>query len=163
MSGERKLILVDGRSGSGKTQWAKSYVSQNPQTTLISLDDIYPGWDGLDAGSALAFHHIIRPWLVGEDGVVDRWDWETMAPRGTLCAPAHLSLLVEGCGALSVSSAPHATDSFWLEADSATRRRRAVERDGEMFEPHWVRWALQEDRFYDHHRSRELANQIIVT
>ena len=34
------------------------------------------------------------------------------------------------------------------------------ERDGEMYAPHWTRWALQEERFLALHESVALATEI---
>jgi len=72
-------------------------------------------------------------------------------------------VVIEGCGALSILTAPYATHRYWIEADIEVRKRRALERDGELFAPYWTRWALQEDRFYSTHRSWELADSVVRT
>jgi hypothetical protein len=158
----RQLILVDGRSGAGKSVWAKEQ-SATLGVPLISLDDYYPGWDGLDAGQRHVVENGIEPWSRGEAGLLRRWDWRTMTPGDTLVIDPEDSLIVEGCGALSLLSAHHATVSYWIEAPEAVRRKRALDRDGDMFAAHWVRWALQEDRFYFLHRSPQLASHTLVT
>src|SRR5690606_29833513 len=48
----RAVVLIDGRSGSGKTTLATALAARLPGTQLVRLDDFYPGWDGLEAGSA---------------------------------------------------------------------------------------------------------------
>lgn len=158
----RQLILIDGRSGSGKSQWAAE-LSTQPGVCVVSLDEIYPGWDGLDAGQAQVYSQVILPWLRGQVARVRRWDWSLMARSGEIEITPDWHLVIEGCGALSRHSARHATMRYWLEAETEVRRQRALERDGEMFRPHWTRWALQEERFYALHRSRELADSIIST
>ena len=60
ISGPRPYIIaVDGRSGSGKTTLAQRLaatlrqhpVQGGPLTVLeLSLENMYPGWDGLEAG-----------------------------------------------------------------------------------------------------------------
>ena len=35
--------------------------------------------------------------------------------------------------------------TVWLQLPEAQRRRRALARDGEIYRPHWERWAAQED------------------
>ena len=159
---QRELVLVDGRSGSGKTQWA-TQAARASGFLLISLDDVYPGWDGLDAGHWRVYRDAIVPWSRGEAGTLLRWDWAQMTFAEEMSIPADVSLIVEGCGALSSLTSPHATRRYWLEAETSVRRRRALERDGEVFSPHWQRWALQEERFYALHRSRELADRVIST
>lgn len=162
MSDRRQLLVVDGRSGAGKTQWAR-HKQEESGFFLLSLDDIYPGWDGLDAGHRHAFHHAIVPWSRGKVARLRRWDWNSMSPAGVIEIDPEVSLIVEGCGALSSLTSPFASERYWVEADPEVRRERALGRDGEMFAPHWVRWSLQEDRFYDIHHSHTLADVVINT
>ena len=158
----RELVLVDGRSGAGKSDW----VAQSERFSdwqIVSLDELYPGWDGLDAGHWLAYRDLILPWREGQVARVRLWEWLMNKPGGVREIHPETSLVIEGCGALSSLTAPHATDRYWLEADAGVRRDRALARDGEMFAPQWTRWALQEDRFYAQHRSWERADRIIRT
>lgn len=162
MSENRQLLLVDGRSGAGKTLWARQKQEESG-FFLLSLDDIYPGWDGLDAGHRRAFHHGILPWSRGEVATLRRWDWEAMGPAGVIEIDPSMNLIIEGCGALSLLTSPYATTRYWVEADAEVRRERALERDGDMFAAHWARWALQEDRFYAMHQSPQLADIVLST
>jgi len=162
MTDKRQLLLVDGRSGAGKTQWAKNK-QEEWGFSLLSLDDIYPGWDGLDAGHRRAFHHGIVPWSRGEVARLRMWDWVAMRPGELIEIDPGESLIIEGCGALSLLTSPLATKRYWVEADSSIRQQRALERDGEMFAPHWTRWSLQEDRFYRLHQSPRLADVVMST
>lgn len=158
----RQLVLVDGRSGAGKSEW----VAQSEAFTgfvVVSLDDLYPGWDGLDAGHLRAYENVILPWSRGERAEVTTWDWERGGIGGVIDIEPGASVVIEGCGALSTLTAPHATHRYWIEADATVRKKRALERDGELFAPHWTRWALQEERFYSHHRSFELADSVVHT
>lgn len=156
----RSLVLVDGRSGAGKSHWAANHRSVTG-FTLISLDDFYPGWDGLDAGHFHVFRDGISPWVRGEVARLVLWDWGNQTPGDVVEVDPRDSLIIEGCGALSALTAPFATDSYWLDAPSDIRCERALTRDGEMFAPHWERWALQEERFYRLHNSPQLAHHRI--
>jgi len=158
----RSLVLVDGRSGAGKSEWAKAYQAKTGYA-LLSLDDFYPGWDGLDAGHWRVFRQGIEPWARGVEAAITTWDWQAMAPGGLVSLDPTAGLIVEGCGAVSRYTVAYATDTYWVEADGDERKRRAFERDGETFAAHWDRWALQEDRFYALHRSQELARNLITT
>lgn len=158
----RQLILVDGRSGAGKTQWASALARQSG-FFLLSLDDIYPGWDGLDAGHWHTYHHGIVPWSEGRTARLRVWDWERARPGGIKEISPEVNLIIEGCGALSALTTPHATKRYWVDADDEVRKQRALDRDGEQFAPHWLRWALQEERFYRIHQSRGLADSVITT
>lgn len=47
--GEHYLIAIDGPAGAGKTSLANHLAESAPmrEPTILRLDDIYPGWDGL--------------------------------------------------------------------------------------------------------------------
>ena len=152
MSAER--ILIDGRSGSGKTELALALAARWPLAQLVRLDDIYPGWDGLDAASsaipAILTEHRWRSW----DWAADRsGEWHELDPARPI--------IVEGVGALSAASRPLAGLAVWVDLDDDTRKRRALARDGETFAPHWDRWAAQELAFIERERPVELADVVI--
>lgn len=148
------VLLVDGRSGAGKTVLAGRLAAATG-AGLVSLDDVYPGWDGLAAGAA-AVPGIVR------EGRWRRWDWIADRPGEPASVPRDGSLVVEGCGAISRASRPLADHAWWLERDDADRRRRALARDGQAYAPHWERWAAQEEAFAAREGSRELADLVIA-
>ena len=155
---ERELIVVDGRSGSGKTEWAQR-LSKELGYDVVSLDEVYPGWDGLDAGQALVARTLLPLWLEHGEIAVPQWNWSTMSYTSTRPVVSSAGLILEGCGALSRWTAVLATTSVWLETAEAERYRRAIARDGDIYRPHWMRWAKQEERFLALHRSPELAHE----
>ena len=62
-------------------------------------------------------------------------------------------LVVEGVGAGAQRLAEYTSVLVWLELSSPIRRQRALaRRHGELFAPHWQRWAGQEDAFYGERR-----------
>lgn len=146
-----RRILVDGRSGSGKTELARSLVDLWPEFQLLRLDDIYPGWGGLDAGSA-AVPDILRShrW--------QSWDWRRDTAGQWHELDPSRPLVVEGVGAISRASRPLADAALWVDLDAAIRRQRALDRDGDTFAPHWDDWARQEERFIARERPRRLAD-----
>jgi len=148
------VLLIDGRSGAGKTVLARRLAAALPGTTLVSLDDVYPGWDGLEAGSD-AVPGIIR------DGTWRRWDWVSDGPGEVASVARTGSLIVEGCGAISRASRALADHAWWLQLDDAERKRRALERDGDTYAPHWDRWAAQELAHDRSEHPRELADLIL--
>lgn len=147
------VLLLDGRSGAGKTVLARELASRTG-AVLVSLDDVYPGWDGLAAASA-AVPGIIRT------GAWRRWDWAADAPAGEARIDRSGSLIVEGCGAISRASRALADHAWWIERDDAERKARALGRDGETYAPHWERWARQEEAHLAAERPRELADRIL--
>lgn len=110
--------------------WARSQ--------LVRLDDLYPGWDGLAAGSA-AVPEILRTnrWRA--------WDWALDRPGDWHSLDPARPIVIEGVGAISADSMPYADYAIWVELDAPTRKLRALERDGDAYAPFWDRWAAQED------------------
>lgn len=159
-SAEYAITLVDGRSGAGKSHFAAE-LARARDAVVVSIDDVYPGWDGLDAGSWLIHEYLVRPYLAGLTGRYRPWSWEEQRRGEWVEVSPDVPLIVEGCGAIRRDSVTTSSRRVWLETDDAVRRERALERDGQMYEPHWTRWALQEERFLALHHSRELATEIV--
>jgi uridine kinase len=148
-------ILIDGRSGSGKTELATALVAGWPGAQLVRLDDMYPGWDGLDAASALV-HTTLLPALRWQ-----RWDWAADKPAEWHTLDANRPIVVEGCGALTAASRKLATLALWVELDTPTRKSRALARDGDVYTAEWDRWAAQEERFLARENPRALADAVV--
>lgn len=47
-----------------------------------------------------------------------------------------------------------------MDADDAERKRRALERDGDTYRPHWDRWAAQEEEYIIRFQPRVCADLI---
>ena len=152
------LVLVDGRSGAGKTRLAESLAADR-SAFLISIDDSYPGWDGLDAGSWHIFSHVILPWSRGESGSYQTWDWKRSRPVEWVQVPSDTPLVVEGCGAIRRECEGLGAEMIWLDVGEDERKKRAIARDGQSYVTQWARWAMQEERFLSLHRSRDIAGR----
>ncbi|MGA1838399.1 ATP-binding protein [Herbiconiux sp. 11R-BC] len=160
------VILLDGPSGSGKTELAlrmrDGWVGAD-LPTVVHLDSIYPGWDGLEEASAHLAEHLLEPLRDGRPARWRRYDWERAEPaEWHLVDPAH-PLIVEGCGALSRRNAALADFAVWVETDDAARKQRALERDGELYAREWDRWEAQWRAFVRRENPRTLATMIVPT
>lgn len=167
------VVLIDGRAGSGKSLFAsrlaENYFAENRQAArIVRLDDLYPGWEGLVAGSVYAREQILEPISAGKKASWQIWDWDKSsrgasneAGNGFREFSGGTALILEGCGALSKASAPLASLTIWIAADDATRRQRFTERDGGRFDEHWGVWAAQEEEFYEAEKSQGLAELVI--
>ena len=164
---QRAVVLIDGRSGSGKSV-AAGQVAAELGAAVLSLEDLYPGWDGLAAGSAAVPGALqsgrYRPydWQLGRFA-----DQERTLPRGPL--------VIEGCGALTAENLsaahrwaaehrlPGGAWAVWLDVPAVRRKSRALAREGEIFAPHWDQWAAQEEAHFQRHRPWELADHVSLT
>jgi hypothetical protein len=46
----------------------------------------------------------------------------------------------------------------WLEVAAPVRKKRALDRDGAAFAPHWDQWAAQEDAMLARERTPDRAD-----
>lgn len=164
MAASNPVVLIDGRSGAGKSSLAQALVASWPlrgRVQLVALDSLYPGWDGLDAGVELARDLILTPHARGMVGVWQRWDWSVGEPAEAHAVDPSLPLIVEGAGLLTPSTAKLGDVRVWLDSPTASRRRRALDRDGEAYRPHWERWARQEQRHLTRDDPLRLATHVI--
>jgi hypothetical protein len=151
------VLLIDGRSGSGKTELARAVVAGVPEAQLLRLDDVYPGWGGLEAGSAYV-HDLV---LASDAPRWQRWDWEAGARAEWHDIDPERPLVVEGCGALSRRNRQLSSFGVWVALDLETRKRRALARDGAGYAPHWDEWAAQEDAFLSRENPAAAADAIV--
>ncbi|HEY4225060.1 MAG TPA: ATP-binding protein [Pseudolysinimonas sp.] len=152
----RAVVLIDGRSGAGKTALAE-WLAPRLDAQLISLDELYPGWEGLEAGSDAVHETVLREQAPGWT----RWDWTRARPGEWHPLDPDRAIVVEGCGALSRANRALATFGIWLELDADERHRRASERDRGRFDRYWVPWAAQEDAFIAREHPPELADWVV--
>ena len=97
----------------------------------------------------------------GRAAHVPRYDW-VAAAWGTpwVLEPPGL-LIVEGVGAGARRAAAYASVLVWMEAPESVRKKRALDRDGETFAPHWDMWAAQEDAMLAREHTPQRADFLI--
>jgi predicted kinase len=149
---QRPVVLIDGRSGSGKSSLADE-LAPALGAQLVRLDDIYPGWDGLQAAS----DHV-HGFVLSSHPRWQAWNWDADRPGEWHELDASGALVIEGAGSLSVANRRLASFGIWIELDAATRKQRALARDGDRYAPHWDRWAAQEEAFAAREHPRDLAD-----
>ncbi|WP_053352844.1 hypothetical protein [Leucobacter musarum] len=169
---EWDVLIIDGRSGSGKTQLASAVqqrcAAAGRPAELLHVEELYPGWDGLGAGSLGLARALREGGFAAYDWIAERFGaWTPLMPR--------LPLIIEGCGALTAENVVAAREwgarasgedreprvhSIWLECATAERKARALARDGDTYAPHWERWAAQEDAHYAAHQPWLIADEV---
>ncbi len=140
------IIGIDGRSGSGKTRLSgfleQSLSAEGIGVRVLHLDSIYPGWDGLEEGTK-AWQKISRSLRNGKPANYREWDWlaDAPGPEHTINPAQEAVIICEGVGAIAGTCDVRIV----VKAPDELRYRRAIDRDGEMYRPHWERWAAQEE------------------
>jgi uridine kinase len=164
------IILIDGKAAAGKTSLANQLAESVFQTDkqlpkIIHMDDLYPGWEGLRAGSHYLIQNILVPLAAGKAASWQIWDWE-LGTRGNSAEPGNgwrefdggNLLIVEGCGSLSRQARELANLGVWVEGELQERKERFSKRDSTVFDEFWGIWAAQEDEFYQEEKSELLAD-----
>ncbi len=160
--GAALVVAIDGHSGAGKTTLATA-VADGLRAPLVHLDGLYPGWDGLAAGVRRLTELVLQPFCRGEPAVYRPWDWHRDGWGQAVTVPWAPVLVVEGCGCTARPADAYAAVRVWVEAGAGVRRRRALARDGAAYEPHWQRWADQEEALFACDRTRERAHLVLDT
>jgi uridine kinase len=148
-----RLVAVDGRSGSGKTDLA-AVLAERVGAVVVHMDDLYPGWSGLSAAVDL-LATVVDGLRTGAVTTHPVWDWTVGAYAREVELPRDGVVVLEGVG----SGCARPVDLLvHLDADPDVRRERALTRDGETFAPHWEAWAAQERDLF----SRKSSNPDVV-
>jgi uridine kinase len=143
-AGGTRVIAIDGRTGSGKSSLA-GLLAGRIDAPVVQLEQLYPGWDGLQAGIDLLVEAVLVPLSADQLAQVPRYDWlvHRFVEPWPLEPPE--LLIVEGVGAGARAAATFASVLVWLELAAGLREQRALARDGDVFRPYWSQWAAQED------------------
>lgn len=143
------IIGIDGRSGSGKTRLSElleqSLSAEGIGVRVLNLDSIYPGWDGLEEGTK-TWQKISRNLRNGKPASYREWDWHADAPghKHTIDPAQETVIICEGVGAITGTCDVRIV----VRAPDELRYRRAINRDGDMYRPHWESWAAQEEALF---------------
>jgi len=157
-AGATTVVVIDGPSGSGKSTFA-TRLADASGAGLLRLEDMYPGWDGLDEGAQRLVDDVLEPLSRGEQATIRRWDWLEMRERERESLATEPLLVIEGVGAGSRAAAPFISLLIWLEAETEERYARAIARDGELYLGHWDRWAAQEQVTFAREGARDRADR----
>lgn len=157
----RNVVLLDGPSGAGKSTLADRIVDAWPgplRPQLVRLDDIYPGWGGLSAAGEHVRRFVLEPLASSRPARWQRFDWSADKPAEWHDVDPARPLLIEGCGVLTRANAALSDLRIWLDAPDELRKRRALQRDGETYAPHWDEWQRQWEAFVARERPADAAD-----
>ncbi len=149
-----RLVLIDGRSGAGKTTWAERVAAILEGSVVVHTDDLAWKHDAF-AWDDLLLQHLIGPWRRNEAVSFVPPGWVTHHRSGSIELQPTPTLIVEGVGAGRVTLAEEAEATIWVQSDRDAARRHGIERDIELgrtpveAQDFWNEWAAAEDPFQD--------------
>ncbi len=159
-AGATRVLAIDGRSGAGKSTLAGA-LAETLAAPLVSLEQLYGGWDGLRAGIERLVGVVLMALAERRPAEVPCYDWaseEWLTPQ-PLGVPE--ILIVEGVGAGALAAARYLSLLVWVEVPDASRQARAMARDGHIYEGHWELWSQQEEEYLRNDRPSERADVLI--
>ena len=153
-------MLVDGPSGTGKSTFADRLHVAWPggAARLVRLDEVYPGWFGLERGALDLRRDLIDPLARDAPGRWRRWDWAADAPGELERMPPGRPIIVEGCGAFAAGARIRTALRVWVTGPDDLRRRRALDRDDGGFDEYWDLWETEWRRHLAHSRPDRRAD-----
>jgi len=141
----RRVVGVDGMSGSGKSGFARRLAAELG-APVLSVDDLVPGWDALAESVTLLSDWVLRPLAAGRPARWRRFDWVADRPGEWAGIEPGDFLVVEGCCVGLPPAAAELSYLIWIDIAAAERRRRLERRpDWGAYRPFAERWARQEN------------------
>jgi len=146
------LVLVDGRSGGGKSTFAER-LSQLLDGALVHSDDIAWNHDPIHWADLLV-DGVIAPWRRGDAIHFRPPGWVAQDRPGAVELRPNPVLIVEGVGAGRSGLAAGAELVVWVQSDLAEAHRRGIARDVELgrtpeeAEAFWDEWMRAEEPFF---------------
>jgi hypothetical protein len=156
-----RVIGIDGRSGAGKSTMATALGTQLG-ASVLALEDLYPGWNGLRAGIDHFCEWFLEPWSAGRSAGYRRYDWSGGQFGPWIAVDPAVVVIVEGVGAGALRCAAHLSLLAFLDRPADQRYERAMARDGAVFGPFWDVWAEQEEEYLRTDRPAERADLLLT-
>jgi len=160
------LVLVDGRSGSGKTTFA-GRAAAALDAAVVHTDDLAWHHDPT-AWTDLLIDGVLAPWRRGAAVHYRPPAWDRLGRTGSIrVLEGRPALVVEGVGVGRAELARLADLVVWVRSDPREARRRGVARDVELgrtpaaAEAFWDEWARAEDPFLEHEQPWRTARLVV--
>lgn len=154
------VVAVEGRSGSGKSRLARRLGRALGEFTMVRMDHVVPGWDGLEESVRL-MGPVLEALRRGEPVEYRTWDWGRADWGPLLYRPAAPHIVTEGCGSGALAFAHLVDVLIWVDVPAEVRYARAMARDGASYAGHWEQWAAQEEAHYAANGTLQRADVVI--
>lgn len=155
------IIGIDGFSGSGKTTLAQMCASRT-RLSVLSVEDFYEGWAGLEAGVERAREQLLVPLREGRRPVITPWDWEHDREGPPTTLDLEDTVVLEGCGAGARRLRELQDLTIWVDADPEEREARLRRRkDWPLYAPYREAFERAEQGLARRDRTREEADVVL--
>ncbi|CAM3145693.1 uridine kinase family protein [Stackebrandtia soli] len=164
--GATRLVAVDGRSGSGKSTFARRLAERvsaaGHVVAIVHTDDLLIGWEHpLEVGPRLS-SAVLGPISRGEAARFRAYDWERgeMADDFVSVDPPDI-LIMEGVSSARREWNPLLTFNVFIYADANAALGRVLDRDGMDVRDRMTVWQSQEDGYFADDDPRSRADRVV--
>jgi hypothetical protein len=166
----RLVVAVDGRSGAGKSTFARRLRACWAGCAVVGADEV--AWNAPMFGwASLAAEGVLAPFRQGDVVRYRPPAWDVHGRPGHIDVPGEASVLVfEGVGASQRALADLIDIAVWVQSDVATAERLGIARDlasgvnGDLAASvaFWHAWMADENPFLARDRPWERADLIVA-
>ena len=159
------VVAVDGRSGGGKTTFARA-LAAHTDAALVSTDD-FAWWHSHVDWPDLLIDNALAPLRNGQAVDFRPPAWIERGREGSITAPARPVVVVEGVGSAQRRMRPELDAVVWVQSDAEESERRGIERDlRERPDPaeakrFWDEWMSAEVPFQQEQRTWAVADLVV--
>ncbi len=168
------VIAVDGRSGAGKSTFAKRLATAaqgaGKSAVCLEADDVM-WWEPMWQWAPVADRGIFGPLSAGEDIDFVPPQWGLRGRQGSIGVPVGTEVVIwEGVGASQLALARYLDYVIWVQSDCRTARRLGLARDTaagvnggtDEAEAFWDQWSESEQIFLETDRPWDRADRVVL-
>lgn len=158
-----RIIGIDGKSGTGKSQLARR-LREKLSAPIVEIDD-FVSWDNFSGWWPRFDAQVLTPLLAGEDAVFQARDWTDWYGSSLGVwkkQPWAPTIIFEGVTCTRRESVGRLVYAVWVQAPAPLRLARGLARDQAFAgaEELWNQWMVVEDQFFAADGARERADII---
>ena len=173
LSGEERIIAIDGRCAAGKTSLA-AWLADRLDADVIHMDDFFlppmlrTEARRQEAGGNVHYERFLEeviPQLkTGQSFSYRRFDCSVMQPGETVPVENKGLVLVEGAYSCHPMLGEYMDRKVFLDIDAGTQRRRILERNGEeRLQDFLSKWIPMEEAYFAAFSVKENADYEMMT
>jgi uridine kinase len=154
------LIAIDGVAGSGKTTLASKLAQDLTESSVVSMDDLYDGWNNplSQKLTARVISQLLEPVSKELPVIYQIFDWKLNRFSDFKTIPQSEYLILEGVGAAQREFRPYINKIIWIECDPNLGFNRVIARDGEQVEQEMIKFLIDQNNHFLTELSKNVAD-----